>query len=136
MTWREKLSREFVFADRQFVEKVLPVGAVDRAAFGLIADATRYLLVEEGGEVHLRAEIAAPAEVLGSLARSGLGVPLRDAEVAVARFAALWEETARRRGTWDAAVAEARRAGEVHPPHRPTPRPSLLTWLRRRMGRA
>ena len=129
MAWRDKLRREFLEADRVFVEEVLPVGTVDRAAFGLIADATRYVLVEEGGEVHLRAEIAAPEEVLGSLARSGLRVGLRDAQEAAARFARLWEETARRRGTWDAAVAEARRGGEVQA-RQPEPKASLLDRLR------
>ncbi|MBC7238773.1 MAG: hypothetical protein H5T71_01575 [Chloroflexi bacterium] len=59
MGWKDRLRREFFEADREFVDEVLPVGSVDRAAFGLLADATRYVLVEEAGEVHLRAEIAA-----------------------------------------------------------------------------
>lgn len=135
MSWKTKLRREFLESDREFVERVLPVGAVDRAAFGLIAEATQYLLVEEGGEVHLRAEIAALEEVLGSLARSGLRVGAGDAKAAVARFAALWEETARRRGTWEAAVAEARAAGEVQAPSRRATRASRWGWLRRWAGR-
>lgn len=132
MSWKEKLRREFLEADREFVDEVLPLGSVDRAAFGLLADATRYALVEEGGEVHLRAEIAARREVLRSLAQSGLVVHEADAEEAVARFAALWEGKARARGTWGAAVAAARAAGEIEAP-RPPKRPSLLDRL---LGRA
>ncbi len=122
MNWKERLRREFLEADREFVEGVLPVGSVDRAAFGLLADATRYVLVEEGGEVHLRAEIAARREILRSLAQSGLVVREADAEEAVARFAALWEEKARGRGTWDGAVAQARAEGEIQAPLPPEPR--------------
>lgn len=122
MNWKERLRREFLEADREFVEGVLPVGSVDRAAFGLLADATRYVLVEEGGEVHLRAEIAARREILRSLAQSGLVVREADAEEAVARFAALWEGKARARGTWDGAVAQARAEGEVQAPRPPEPR--------------
>ncbi len=132
MSWKEKLRREFLEADREFVEEVLPLGSVDRAAFGLLADATRYVLVEEGGEVHLRAEIAARREILRSLAQSGLVVREADAEEAVARFAALWEGKARAQGTWGAAVAAARAAGEVEAP-RPPKRRSLLDRL---LGRA
>lgn len=131
MGWRDKLRREFFEADREFVDEILPVGTVDRAAFGLLADATRYLLVEEEGEVHLRAEIAAPGEVLASLARAGGAVKRADAEEAVARFASLWEATARRRGTWERAVEEARQGGEVEAaPRRAPPAPRGSLWRR------
>ncbi|HAZ27714.1 TPA: hypothetical protein DCY67_03725 [Candidatus Acetothermia bacterium] len=118
-------------ADREFVEKVLPVGAVDRAAFGLIADATRYRLVEEGGEVHLRGETAALGQVLRSLAQGGLAVTPSDAHAAVARFATLWEEVARRRGTWNTAVDRAREDGEIETaPRRALPEPGGSLWKR------
>lgn len=132
MGWKDNVGREFVEADREFVEKVLPVGAVDRAAFGLIADATRYLLVEEKGEVHLRGETAALGEVLRSLAQGGLLVTANDAHAAVARFAALWEEKARLRGTWDRAVDQARRDGAIAPTPRPEPKRSFWDRLRGR----
>lgn len=131
MSWRDRLRREFFEADREFVDEVLPVGSVDRAAFGLLADATRYVLVEEAGEVHLRAEIAAQGEVLASLARAGTAVKPTDAEEAVARFAALWEAKARGRGTWEGAVAQARQDGEVEPgPRRAPPETRRSVWGR------
>lgn len=141
MGWKDRLRREFIEADREFVEEILPLGSVDRAAFGLIADATRYVLEEEEGEVHLRAQIAAPGEVLSSLARAGTVVKPADAQQAVARFASLWEAKARARGTWDRAVEEARRGGEVEPASRrapPGPRGSLWDRLlgRRSAGRS
>lgn len=113
MGWRELLRREFFEADREFVEEVLPIGTVDQSIFGLIADATRYILVQEGEEVHIRADVGALAEVLRSLGRSGRAVPRKDAEAAVQKFAALWEAKARARGTWEEAVRAAREAGEI-----------------------
>ncbi|MFN3346813.1 MAG: hypothetical protein ACK42E_03260, partial [Candidatus Bipolaricaulaceae bacterium] len=95
MGWREVLRREFFAADREFVEEVLPLGRVDQAVFGLLMEATRYVLVEEGEEVHIQPDTAALAEVLRSLARGGRGVSRRDAEEALRRFAALWESKAR-----------------------------------------
>jgi len=101
MGWKEQLRREFLEADPGFVEEHLPLGTVDQSAFGLIADATRYILVEEGGEVHIRPDVAALSEVLRSLAQGGRSVSRKDAEAAVQKFAALWEEKARARGTWE-----------------------------------
>ncbi|MBC7092926.1 hypothetical protein H5T53_02820 [Candidatus Bipolaricaulota bacterium] len=113
MSWRGRVEREYLEADREFVEEMLPVGSVDAGSFGLIADATRYLLVAEGDEVHIRPDIASLDEVLASLARGGSAVSRKDAEAAVAKFAELWEAKARARGKWDAAVAQAQRDGEV-----------------------
>lgn len=135
MGWTDRLRQEFIVADREFAENILPVGGVDQAAFGLIADATRYHLVEERGEVHLRGATAALAEVLRSLAQTGLAVTPRDAQEAVARFAALWEEKARRRGTWEEAVAQARQDGKVETGQsRALPQPRGSLW-RRLLGR-
>ncbi len=129
MGWREVLRREFFEADREFVEEVLPLGQVDQAVFGLLMEATRYVLVEEGEEVHIQPDTAALGEVLRSLARGGRGVPRRDAEEALRRFAALWEGKARARGTWEEAVRAARAAGEIQPAQ-PKPKRRLLFWRR------
>lgn len=53
------------------MEGVLPIGTVDQAAFGLIAEATRYILVEENEEVYIRPDVTALPEVLRSLAQGG-----------------------------------------------------------------
>ncbi len=116
MNWRRKAEREYLETDREFAESVLPVGSVDLSSFGLIADATRYLLMEEEGEVHIRPETASLKEIVASLAKGGTAVTPRDAMAAVERFAQLWEEKIRARGKWEELVAEARAAGEISAP--------------------
>lgn len=129
MGWHELLRREFLEADREFVEEVLPVGRVDQAVFGLLAEATRYVLVQEGEEVHIQPDTAALDEVLRSLSRGGRSVTRRDAEAALSRFAALWEAKARARGTWEEAVRRARETGEIQSA-RPRSRRRLPFWRR------
>lgn len=129
MGWRELLRREFFEADREFVEEVLPLGRVDQAVFGLLAEATRYVLVQEGEEVHIQPDTTALGEVLRSLSRGGRSVTRKDAEEALRRFAALWEAKARARGTWEEAVRAARAAGEIQTaPAKPKRR--FLFWRR------
>jgi hypothetical protein len=118
VSWRKLAEREYLEADRRFVEEVLPLGSVNLSSFGLIADATNYLLVEEGGEVHIHPEVASLKEVVASLSRGGAAVSPRDAEQAVRKFAELWEEGLRRSGKWEQVVAAAREAGEIRPPER------------------
>jgi len=113
VSWRRKAEREYLEADREFVESVLPVGSVDLSSFGLIADATQYLLVEEAGEVHIRPETASLKEVVASLAKGGTAVSARDAVAAVEEFARLWEEKIRAKGKWEEVLAAARATGEI-----------------------
>ena len=116
MNWRRMVEREYLEADQEFVEQVLPLGSVDLSSFGLIADATRYLLVEEKGEVHIRPEVVSLKEVVASLSRGGTSVTPQDAERAVGRFAQIWEEKIRARGKWEELVQAAREAGEIKSP--------------------
>ena len=116
MNWRRKVEREYLEADQEFVEQVLPLGSVDLSSFGLIADATQYLLVEERGEVHIRPEVVSLKEVVASLSRGGTSVTPQDAERAVGRFAQIWEEKIRARGKWEELVQAAREAGEIKSP--------------------
>ena len=116
MNWRRMVEREYLEADQEFVEQVLPLGSVDLSSFGLIADATQYLLVEEKGEVHIRPEVVSLKEVVASLSRGGTSVTPQDAERAVGRFAQIWEEKIRARGKWEELVQAAREAGEIKSP--------------------
>lgn len=129
MGWREALRREFFEADREFVEEVLPIGTVDQSVFGLVAEATRYILVGEGEEVHIQADVVALSEVLRSLSRGGRSVSRKDAEEAVQKFASLWEAKARARGTWEEAVRLARQSGEIQHPQ-PRKKRGLWPWRR------
>ncbi len=111
--WKKLVEREYFETDQEFVENVLPLGSVDISSFGLIADATRYTLVEEGGEVHIRPEIASLRQIVDSLSRGGTAVSAADAEAAVRRFAELWEERIKAKGKWESLIAFARERGEV-----------------------
>ncbi len=126
MSWQKRVEREYLEADREFSESVLPVGSVNLSSFGLIADATRYLLVEEAGEVHIRPEITSLKEITSSLSRGGTPISPRDAEAAVAEFARLWEEKIKARGKWEELVRAAREAGEISSPRKPARRWRLL----------
>lgn len=119
-SWCRLVEREYLGADAEFVEGVLPLGSVDASSFGLIADATRYVLTEEGGEVHIRPDISSLDEILRSLAQGGAVVSPKDARAAVQRFAELWEERVRAQGKWEEVVRLARERGEISgPPGRP-----------------
>lgn len=113
MEWKKLVEREYFETDQDFVENVLPIGSVDISSFGLIADATRYVLVREGEEVHIRPEIASLRQIVDSLSRGGTAVSPRDAEAAVKRFAELWEERIRAKGKWESLVEFAQKRGEV-----------------------
>ncbi len=130
MGWKERLQREYLETDREFMQQVLPLGTVNSGSFGLIAEAVRYVLVAEGDEVHIRVDTRALEEVLSSLTQGGMVVTRKDAEAAVMRFAELWEGKARARGKWEEVVAQARAAGEVLSElPRPPQRRSLWSWL-------
>ncbi|RLE29342.1 hypothetical protein DRJ58_04370 [Candidatus Acetothermia bacterium] len=111
--WKKLVEREYFETDQDFVENVLPLGSVDISSFGLIADATRYALVAEGEEIHIRPEIASLKQILDSLSRGGTAVSPRDAETAVQRFAELWEERIKAKGKWEALLDFARERGEI-----------------------
>lgn len=113
MQWKKLVEREYLETDNHFVENVLPIGSVDISSFGLIADATKYVLVEERGEVHIRPEVASLREILDSLSRGGTAVSQRDAEAAVRKFAELWEERIKARGKWEELLSFARERGEI-----------------------
>ncbi len=113
MRWKKLVEREYFETDQDFVENVLPIGSVDISSFGLIADATRYALVREGEEVHIKPEIASLRQILDSLSRGGTAVSQRDAEAAVRRFAELWEERIKSKGKWDSLLDFAREHGEI-----------------------
>ncbi len=129
--WRKRVEREYLETDRRFVQEELPIGNVDSSSFGLIADATRYSLVEEGGQLSLRGNIAAMDEILGSLSRTGASVSRDDALSAVQRFAETWEALIKEHGKWDDVVAIAREHNEVCSAPPPEEPPRRRWWKRR-----
>ncbi len=131
LQWRRRVEREYLETDRRFVGEVLPIGTVDGGSFGLIADATRYVLEDKDGEVHLKPTVAALDEIMGSLSRSGASTTREDALQAVHRFAEEWEKLIRDRGKWDDVVGTAREHGEVTSPPPEAPSPHRPWWRRR-----
>ncbi len=129
--WKRRVEREYLETDRRFVEEVLPVGTVDSGSFGLVADATRYVLREGDGDVHIRGEVAALKEIMNSLSRSGSSAKREDVIQAVQRFAEEWENLIRSRGKWDDVVALARERGEVEKASADEPAGRRRWWQRR-----
>jgi len=130
--WRRSVEREYLETDRRFVEEILPIGTVDSGSFGLVADATRYVLRESDGEVHIKGEVAALKEIMNSLSRGGSSARQEDVIHAVQRFAQEWENLIRSRGKWDDVVAVAREHGEVETAPAEEPDQRRRWWQRRR----
>ncbi len=128
--WKRHVEREYLETDSRFVEDILPIGTVDSGSFGLIADATQYILREKDGEVCIRAEVAALEEVINSLSRSGSAATKEDALQAVQRFAEEWEKLIRQRGKWADMVATAREHDEVLTGPADQPRSKRRWWRR------
>lgn len=122
--WERFVEGEYLEADYDFVENVLPLGTIDGSSFGLIADATEYSLVKVGGEVHLRPEVYGLDSLLSSLRRGGVAVDKRDALLSVERFAALWEEKIKSKGKWERLLQLAEEEGAILSGPRPGPTPA------------
>jgi len=127
-TWQRAVEREYLEADREFIDKELPIGTVDGASFGLIADATRYTLSRTAEGVHIVPVLAATEEILRSLSQSGSPVTRDDAERAVARFAELWETKIRARGKWEQVVETALQHDEVATQQERSAKPKKRRW--------
>ena len=114
--WSKLVQREYYETDTHFIREVLPLGSVDGSSFGLIADATLYRLVDEGGEVHIRPQVAELKGIIRSLGQGGMSVSEADAVASVHRFAELWEERIRTNDKWDRVLETAHEADEIGTP--------------------
>ena len=113
LRWRSFVEKEYLEADYEFVEEVLPLGTVDGSSFGLLADATEYLLVREGDRERIRPSINNLDLLLRSLREGGVRVERGDALASLERFAELWEEKIRKAGKWEGMVELAREEGAL-----------------------
>lgn len=129
--WQSFVEREYLEADYEFVENILPLGTVDGSSFGLLADATEYLLVREGDEEHIKPFINNLDLLLSSLRRGGVRVEKRDALASLERFAKLWEEKVKGAQKWEEMVKLAQEEGALKgaPPEERGGRSPLLSWL-------
>lgn len=111
--WESFVEREYLDADYDFVEDVLPCGSVDGSSFGLISDATEYTIVKAEGEVHIKPDIHGLDSLLNSLRRGGVTVGKKDALASVERFAELWEERIKGARKWEKVVRIAEEEGAI-----------------------
>lgn len=114
--WKSGVMREYYQVDMEFVSEVLPIGSVDSSSFGLIADATDYVLVGEGDDVRIKPYIAELQGILRSIGQSGMRVSPEDAWKSVQRFAEMWERQIKDMGKWEEMVERAQAAGEIRRP--------------------
>lgn len=111
--WERFVEREYLDADFDFLENVLPVGNVGGASFGLISDATEYEVVNIEGEKHIKPGVSSLDSILKSLKSGGAQVSKKDALQSVERFAQIWEEQIKSVGKWEEMIRIAQEEGEI-----------------------
>ncbi|MFW6006176.1 MAG: hypothetical protein ACOC9A_01895 [Candidatus Bipolaricaulota bacterium] len=101
--WRKYVKQEFMKADSEFVEE-LPMNSIDISTFGLISEATSFVLVQIDGEVHLRplpGGLSALREDIQDSPRPGGGFSLDDALKTLTSFAEDWEGKIKEKKKWE-----------------------------------
>ncbi len=111
--WERSVEREYLDADNEFVETVIPIGDVDGSSFGLISDATEYVIVKTKGENHIQPQVSSLDSILKSLKSGGKSVSKKNALESVKKFAQVWEEKIRSASKWDETVNLAKEEGEI-----------------------
>ncbi|MEF8725977.1 MAG: hypothetical protein V5A83_03485 [Candidatus Bipolaricaulota bacterium] len=113
--WREYVKQEFMKADNEFIEK-MPVDSIDLSTFGLISEATSFVLVELEGEIHLRPLAsglsALKSDIQGS-SRPGGGFDVDSAVGVLTQFGEEWEEKIKENKKWEKMVELAREEDQI-----------------------
>ena len=113
--WKEYVKQEFMKADNEFVEN-LPMNSIDLSTFGLISEASSFVLVRGEGEVHLRplpGGLSALRKDINNSPRSGGGFDLDDAVKTLTSFGEEWEETIKEKQKWEKMVEMAEEEGQI-----------------------
>lgn len=114
-SWREYVKQEFMKADSEFVEK-MPVNSIDLSTFGLISEATTFVLVRIEGDVHLRplpGGLTALRDDIKNSPRPGGSFDLENAVDALTQFAEEWEEIIKKKNKWEKTLEMARDEGDI-----------------------
>jgi len=114
-SWKDYVKQEFMKADSEFVEE-MPIGSIDLSTFGLISEATTFVLVNLDDGVHLRpltGGLNSLREDMKNSSRPGGSFDMDNAIEALSKFAEEWEKTIKEKSKWKKAVELARNQGEV-----------------------
>lgn len=113
--WREYVKQEFMKADNEFIEK-MPIDSIDLSTFGLISEATSFVLVELEGEIHLRplaGGLSALKNDIQNSSRPGGGFDVDSAIGALTQFGEEWEEKIKENDKWERMVELAREEDQI-----------------------
>jgi len=114
-SWKEYVKQEFMKADSEFVEK-LPMNSIDLSTFGLISEATSFVLVRIDGEVHLRplpGGLSALKNDIKDSPRAGGGFDIDSAVKTLTSFGEEWEEEIKEKNKWKKMVELAEKEDQV-----------------------
>ncbi len=113
--WRNYVKQEFMKADNEFVEE-LPMNSIDLSTFGLISEATTFVLVRFDGEIRLKplpSGLSALRNDIQSSNRPGGGFDLDSAVETLNSFAEEWERTIKEKDKWNKMIELAQEEGEI-----------------------
>lgn len=113
--WREYVKQEFMKADSEFIEK-MPINSIDLSTFGLISEATSFVPVRTGDEVHLRPLPGGLSSLRADLKKSsrpGGGFDLDSAVGVLTQFGEEWEQKIKEKNKWEKMVELAREENQI-----------------------
>lgn len=108
-SWKNYVKQEFMKADSEFVEE-MPIGSIDLSTFGLISEATTFVLVRIEDEIHLRpltSGLNSLRKDMQNSSRPGGSFDMDSAVDALSQFAEEWEETIKKKNKWEKTVEMA-----------------------------
>lgn len=113
--WREYVKQEFMKADSEFIKK-MPIDSIDLSTFGLISEATSFVLVELEGEIRLRplpGGLSALKSDIQNSSRPGGGFDVDSAVCVLTQFGEEWEEKIKENNKWEKMVELAREEDQI-----------------------
>jgi hypothetical protein len=114
-SWKNYVKQEFMKADSEFVEE-MPVGSIDLSTFGLISEATTFVLVRLDDGIHLRpltSGLNSLRKDMQNSSRPGGSFDMDNAVEALSQFAEEWEETIKKKDKWKKTVKMAEEQEEI-----------------------
>lgn len=113
--WKDYVKQEFMKADSEFIQK-MPIDSIDLSTFGLISEATTFVLVEIEGEVHLKplpGGLSALKSDIQNSSRPGGGFDVDSAIGVLTQFGEEWEGKIKEKRKWEKMVELARENDQV-----------------------
>lgn len=114
-SWKNYVKQEFMKADSEFVEE-MPIGSIDLSTFGLISEATTFVLVNLEDGIHLRpltGGLDSLRDDIKNSSRPGGSFDMDNAVEALSQFAEEWEKTIKKKNKWEKTVKLARQQEDI-----------------------